>query len=442
MRNKIILNFIFDDAIRSQLVFSDVNKIRLNTENKADPRIMLKAKSDGTYPTDSNIYVQTPLLTPNAVKQWLKFECGYKEAPQTLVLPAGTSLGFKVFTTAGDYWWNGSAWAVAAAGQWSTESQINTNLPTFPIATIGNKSIGFKVNLKTTNKLITPEVKELKLLGDFDVEWMEDLVYDGVIRKLNTELRSSSVLAFQVSGPTASLDLATVLDNKGYNVTGIKSVYNVTDDPMKLTNLFLAYVPGAPKQDGFTFESGTVNLSAPIPDSKIVEVTFEYVPEVVVMVDQDYYEPPAYPCLVLETIQVLDRPGFVMRDTNSFGHDTIRDKDNLRAFTQIAPKQFSVRFQFAAYTNKQLDQMRLMDDLNRFFAEKKTLRMWALDYQCGMTIVEEFDTSKNQSSADTSNTNIAEGSFDVLGVLAYHKQSTDEPLIGVGKVKINTKVVR
>lgn len=442
MRNKIILSFIFEEAVRSQLVFSNPAKIRLNTENKADPRLMLKAQSDGKYPTDSDLYVRTGQITPNALKQWLKFEAVYKEAPQTLLLPAGTSLGFKVFTTGGDYWWDGSSWAVAGASDWNTEAEINANLATFPLATIGNKSIGFKVNLKTTDPNVTPEVKELKLLGDFDVEWMEDIVYDGVIRKLNTEFRSSSVLAFQVSGPTSALDLAAVLDNKGYNITGIRSVYNLTDDPMKLTNLFLSYAPGAAKQDGFTFASGVVTVSSPIPDAKIVEVTFEYVPEIVVMVDQDYYEPPAYPCIVMETIQVLDRPGFTMRDTNSFGHDVIRDKTALRAFTQIAPKQHSIRFQFAAFTNKQLDQMRLMDDLTRFFSEKKTLRTWALDYECGMQIVEEFDSSKNQSAADTSNTNIAEGSFDVLGVLNYHKQSIEEPLVGVGQVNVDAKVVR
>ena len=42
MINRLILNFVFDDKIRNDLSFSDSSKIRLNTEDKSNPKLQLK----------------------------------------------------------------------------------------------------------------------------------------------------------------------------------------------------------------------------------------------------------------------------------------------------------------------------------------------------------------------------------------------------------------
>lgn len=440
MNNRLVKNFILDERIRPFLVFSDVTKIRLNTEDPSNPRLMLKANA-GLYSTDNDIWVKTPLMTPQAVKKWLAFEATYLSPAASFDLPVGTSLGFKVRTTGNDKWWDGGAWVDAGASDWMTEAVLSTNLPTFPIATIGNKSIGLVVNLKTTDPKLTPEVKELKFLGDFAVEWFEDLVYDSLIRKLNTEFRSSSVLAFQTTGPINSIDLGTVLENKGYNITGIRSVYNVTDDPLKLTDLFDSYTPGAAKQDGFTFESGTVGFTSSVPADKILEITFEFVPEVVVMTGQDFYEIPVYPSIVIDSIQSVERRGLVTPDTHSFGEDYVRNKADLTAVFQYSPRVFSLHFEFSVFTNKQRDQMRITDDLNRFFSQNKTLKTWGLEVECALQIVDEINTSGNQNAADNADTNVAAGSFDVLGVPHYHKPSLNVPLVGPGQVNIDTTLL-
>lgn len=428
MENRLIKNFCFIEKERKNLTLSDPAKIRLNTENKANQRVMLKGPP---FSTDSDLHVETSLINPRRLKKWLLFEIIYKAQSETLDLPEGTSLGVKVKTTGDDYWWNSSnsQWEVAGASDWSTEKEISDNIETFPIATVGNKKIGFKINLKTTDPDVTPEVFELKLLGLFEIEPFDDLVYDSIIRLLNTEFRARSVVRF-ASGASSisSVDLSSVLENQGYNIFDVVSVYNLTDDPERLVDLHDSYSPGAARQDGFTFDPGTETFSSSIPAGKWVEVEFEYVPEISVKVNQDYFEAPSYPHIVFTRITEVERRGFLMRDTNSAGRDHIRDKTALNAVQQFSPSQKSYRFDFLLYTGA-LDQFRLLGAVKNFFANHKTLRNYGLDNEHALEIIDEIDTVGNSQTNDTSDTNLAKGSFDVLGVLFYDKPSRDIPLV-------------
>jgi len=439
MNTRLIINTTFDDDIRSQLVFSDADKVRLNTEDKSSTKIQLKATA-GSYPLDTDIFVETPIVYPNAVQQWLGFEAIVVEDPITGLIPTGLEVKFKVKTTAGNYWWNGTTWAIALANEWNSELEINNNIHTLPIQTIGNRGIGFVVNLITTNPSLTPEVKQLKLLGSFEIDFLEDLVYDSVIRKLNTQLRSTSIVVFPTADSISEIDLNTVLENKGYNVTGIKKVINLTDDPMKLTNLFDTYTQGAARQDGFTFELGTVSFMTPIDANKLVEVTFEYVPEIIVNTGVDYFEVPAFPSIVFESIEEAFIPGFSIKDTNNFPGDYIRNKANLTAVQECAPEQRVIRFSYALFTGSQLDQMRLTEDFKAFLSQNKAITSYGLGHQYDVNIVNDLSTKRNQKVNSVSDTNAATGAFDVLGVMFFNKPSKDAFLVGPGQFQVATSL--
>jgi hypothetical protein len=431
MINRIIKNFCFDEDMRNEIALSDPTKIRLNTENAMAPGIHLKADALNFYPLDDDIYFETPFLEPMALKKWLLFEPIYESQQGTLDLPEGTSLGFKVKTTAGNYYWDGANWVIAGASDWNTESEIRLNISTFPIPAIGNKKIGFVVNLKTTDKTVTPKVSELKLLGEFDIEFFDDLVYDTILRLLNLNFRSTSVVQFYTdSSSSSAIDLATILENKGYNIFDVASVYNLTDDPLKLSNLHDSYAPGSGKQDGFTFEAGIETFSAPIPVDKLVEVTFIYVPEISVKVNQDYYEKPSYPHIVFNRITAIDKKGLVMRNTNSSHKDFIRDKENDMAVVHDTLTQQSYRFDFTLYTGE-IDQFRLTDGIRRFFANVKNVITYGLANKHNLLIVDEIDTVGNslEEGNDSSGTNLSKGAFDIEGVVFYDKPSKDVPLI-------------
>ncbi len=439
MIQRLIKNFIFDERIRSGLVFSDDTKIRLNTEDKANPKIQLKLDALKNFPLNADIFVETPITTPNAVQKWLKFEARVTEDKDTKGVPVGTSLGFKIKTTAGNRYWNGSTWAVATLSDWSTEAEVNDNFDTFPIAAVGDKGIGVVINLVTTDKTKTPEVRETKLLGEFDIDVLDDLVYDGIIRKLNSDFRSSSVLRFPTTGSIPSIDLATVLENKGYNITGIRAVYNLTDDPLKLVNLFSSYAPGAPRQDGFTNDPGTITFTGAIAANKTVSVQFEYVPEFYVRSGQDFFEVPTFPSIIFENIISVD-DRFTVRDTNSVGQDFIREKSTLSAVLQRGARQQTIRFEYVIFTDRQLDQMRLVNDINAFWSREKVIESFGLGCQYNINIVEQVNT-RNQTTADDTDTNVAAGSFDILGVLFHDKLATDEALVGDGQLNIDAELL-
>lgn len=431
MINRLIRNFTFDNAIRSDLVFSDPTKIRLNTENEANTFIQLTADSVGKFSTDADLFIEGPLITPEAVQKWLKFEAIQDDEAN---IPAGTSLGFKVKTTSSDFYWDGAAWVVAGLSDWMTEADFNANFDTFPIDTVGDRSIGVIVNLVTTDDTVTPKVKQLKLLGEFDIEFLEDIIYDGVIRTLNTSFRSTGQILFSATATGTSVDLNTVLENKSYNITGIRKVINQTDDPLKLTNLFSSYTPGASRQDGFTNEPGTVDFTVPIASGKIIEITFEHVPTFSIRTGQDFFQVPNFPHIVFESIQTVDRVGFTVQDTNSL-KDFIRDKAALSAVVQFGARQEVLRFNYALFTNSQLDQMRISNDLNSFFANNRSIKSFGLDCDYDLDIVQRIDTSRNKASKeaggvdDRTDTNTDIGSFELLSVNFYDKPSIDVPLV-------------
>ncbi|MEZ4871285.1 MAG: hypothetical protein R2827_03360 [Bdellovibrionales bacterium] len=431
MINRLIKNFIFDETIRKQLIFSDATKIRLNTEDPAQTTIELASNGD-QFPIDPDLYIETPLTTPNGVQRWLRFEA-VKPSDD---LPDNTFVRFKVKTTAGNYFWNGIGWASAGLSDWMSESDLNEHFDSFPIATVGNRSIGFVINLQTTDASVTPKVSILKFLGEFDVDFLEDIIYDGIVRKLNTEFRSTSQVIFPNDSTVSTIDLNSVLENKGYNITGVRKVINLTDDPLKLSNLFDSYTPGPMRQDGFTFDPGTVSLSSSVDSGKFIEVTFEYVPEVVINTQQDYFEIPTFPSLVIEAIDELEPFGFTAQETNAQGRDLIRDLPNINGVLQYGPEQKTLRVDYAVFTNLQLDQLRLCQDLSEFFTKDLRVKSYALDRDYDLRVVKKLDTSRTKTKReadgdkDGTDTNVATGTFDVLGVLFFNKPSKDVPLVG------------
>jgi hypothetical protein len=361
-------------------------------------------------------------------------------------LPPGTSIGFKAKTSSGNYFWNGSAWVLAGTSDWMTEADFNANISTFPITQIGSRAIGVVINLRTSTPTITPQIISLKLLGKFDVDFLDDVIYESFIRKLNTEFRTTSKIVFPLSQAASNIDLKTVLENKAYNITGIRGVFNISDDPQKITNLANSYVPGNPKQDGFTFEPGTVDFLSAIPAGKLVEINFEYLPEIMVNTGQDYFEPASLPSLVIEDLETVDRTGFTAQDSVGNGRDLIRDIPNLTGVLQFSPEVKTLRINYAVFTSLQLDQMRLTQDISSFFCANHSLKSYGLDTDYDLDVGEKINNSRTRSkqeaggSKDQTDTNIATGSVDILAVKFFHRQSVDVPLIDQGGIRIATSV--
>ena len=85
-------------------------------------------------------------------------------------------------------------------------------------------------------------------------------------------------MVFPVTGAaTSSLDLNSVLENKAYNITGIRKVINLTTDPQQLTDILNDYTPGAVRGNGFTNDPGIVTFTSAVQADEFVKIVFEFV---------------------------------------------------------------------------------------------------------------------------------------------------------------------
>jgi hypothetical protein len=409
----------FDEASRKTLVYSDAAKLRLSNDNKADYGLELK-KVNGLYPTDADLSIRSRIMKTMKLKRLLGFD-------EYATLPDDTALKYRILfgpTASVGRWWNGAAWVAAGASDWNTAAELAANLPSL---TLPAPEVAVLVNLSTADPEATPHLREIRLLGEFDIEWWDDLIYDTIVRSLIDTLRATTDAEFAVAATTSTLDFATQypLENKGYNFTGVKAVYNLTADPQMLQNLAGLYTPGAANLDG-SFAPGSVALTSPVNMNDIGRVVFEHVPEIAVNTSQDYYEPERMPCVVFEKIEdIPTADGSGQRD-NTLPGIVVRNVAALTAVDVGAPRQFIARFNYAVMSTSQMDQARVTDALNRWASRTRVIRTWGLDEQVNL---EQESSLGTDGKTDLNDVKVTTGSFLIRGVTFFLKEAKDYAIV-------------
>lgn len=444
------------------------------------------ANSNEYYSTLSNLYARTVTTTPNAIQKWLKFELiwttnetDFLEYPMTLsdksgnifkrnsgnILPRKGDIVFQgdYETTISDltddtvtltdasnienglvlisrskcrvnvrvhdgtnaYFYNvvASEWQVAGPSDWNTQFQINNHIDTFDISNIG-KTIGFDINLKTDDKFYYPAVSEVKLLGLFEIDFVEDMIFDSVIRAFEDNLNINTTIGIILESDTDSIDLngEYKLDNTGYNFIGDDCiVYNLTTDPHRFVNIFDSYTPGQPR-DGGGFEAGVITLTAQQSQNDELEIKIRHNPELAVNTSLDFYEVNRVPSIVFERIEKQET---IVKSGTIIGRDIIKDKLNITGVRIEPPVQFDLIFDYAVFTGNQTDQHRLGEALHRLFNSLKFITSWGLDEPYPVNSRDVF-RSTNTPNASSINTHV--GRFVVKNVLTYIKEPLIVPL--------------
>lgn len=408
---KLITGFIFNDAIRNQLVFSDVAKVRLNTEDKQDQRIQLKSIS-GEFPTDTDISVKTPLLTPGSIKKWLLIEV-IGETPEN------TSIKYRLNNGTREIYHDGANWITAGATDWNTIDEINNNIETF---IFDNLSFGLVVNLATTSKNTTPTINEIKILGLFDFNSFQDVI-DTVLQNIHDSVRPVTEICTDVLTTTDTFDLSG--DYKiqtDYNFTNGYAVYDTDDDPLMLNNLFNDYTPGIPNQDGETFGPGVLTTTSPITSGHNVVIKMEYVPEVAMHTDEDFYEVSKIPSINIESVTEVRRNDNLSNDELSAEDaskgDFVRDFQNNIAIQVQQPAQIDLRFDFIVICDLTLDVNQISEKMELFFQTNRFLKSLNFIQNYSLEVVNRFETKfKDQES----NLVMFKGTFDVRNVPLWVK---------------------
>lgn len=411
--------FTFDEDSREGLTYSDAAKVRLSNDDRLNYGLELKKGTAG-FPTAANLTVRTAIIRPMKVKRWVGFD---EDADK----PDGTLIRYRLLLgplAAVPKWWNGSSWTAAGASDWNTAQELATNLQYLAIP---YAELAVLVNLVSTNALVTPHLREIRLLGEFEIEWWDDLIYDGVIRSLTSTLRATTDVQFAVAATTSLLDFLTdyPIENKGYNFTGVRAVYNLTDDPQALSNLAGAYTPGAMKPDG-SFEPGSVALLSPIAAGKTVKVVLEHVPEIAVHTSQDYYEPERLPAVIFERISDVPTGDRSTQRDNDLPGILVRNVGTLTAVDVGAPRQLAVRMEYVVLAMLQMDQARITDALNRWAANHRVLRTWGLDEKVR---VEQEVSLGTDSKTDLNDVKASNGAILLRGVTFWLRDAKNVPLV-------------
>jgi hypothetical protein len=405
---KFIKRFEFDESVRSKLTLGP--GVRLHPQLAV---VTLQAGADGSFPTDAGLKFATWVANPRSVKQWLGFEAVVAHGREAGV--EVTSLGFRLTDGADEFWWDGGAWAVNTAN-WNTEAEVAANIAAFPVS---SRSLGFIVNLATSDPGHAPSVSALKVLYASAEDVTEDLIYRSLVRALKAGVRPISDFPIEANEDLSEIkldDSATgFIPETPYNIVDVDSVFDHTADPDHDVDLLASYDPG----------TKIATLSSVIPDGNIAWVRFVYEPEVAVTTSRDYLEVAKVPAIVLDDIAVVD--------ASEIGSDDhVANKEDASAVVIPTPIQGDLEVVLHGLTDKGVDQLRLADAVTAFFVNNPLLTSRAFDEENRLWLVEEYTMATTPNESDIHD---GRATFRVVGVVWPLKDAVDAHVVSTLKLR-------
>lgn len=372
---KMLKSFSFEDTYRKSMVLDQ--GVRLNPKKHRLELMPIGGPSGSLYPTTSNLHARTRVTLPEALKRWTGFFVVDKQTVNFSNQPT-SKVGFKLNNGDDDYWFNvgAAAWVVAGAGNWNTEAEVAANISTYQF-----RALQVVVNLETSDKKKTPSVSEVRLSYEADLVFLEDYVVRSFIQDLREQLRPIGRVNYTSDGATLEIDLKKI--ETPYNIVGLDSVFDLTDDPNELSDL------------GASYDSVTkiVTLPAAVTTGNTIHVRFLWAPEVVISKSQDYTEISKIPVIVFEDATLLSRAP--IRD-----RPYIIDKTTGHGFMFDDAFQADITIPFAFITDKGFDLHALADELKRYFGNNKLLRSRGQDEWFSLQVDDVFEAALTPSPSE------------------------------------------
>lgn len=411
---KLIKRFLFDESVIDDSSIDSQARI-----NAVDRVGQLKADLlTGYFPTGADIKITTPIWSPGAVKAWVSFEAistHAKDATQSVV----TSLSYRLTDGTSEYWWNGSAWVVNATS-WNTQAEVCTNIPSFPLTL---RKLGFVVNLSTSNRLYTPRLHELKVCWEAELDsFQEDIVSRSLIPALKANVRPSfrHVLPQQSTGSTLSIAGSNAPDGN-FDIVSVEAVYNYTDDPNRLANLY----------SSFDYATQSIALSTSVAAGKQMWVRFHAQPDVhkgksrEVAVGVLATEVTRFPAIVIKDVRETNKKAVGI-------DDTVVDYAAGNGWRVPGPRQADLDIMIHGYAAKPTELDRLAGELQKYLANTPLITSTGLDEQYRLWLIEDFDM---RPMAEDGDIHSFAARLRVSGVLFFEKDAVQEATVAQLTVK-------
>jgi len=283
---------------------------------------------------------RTPVLEASAVRAWKALEL-YWEAP------TGSAVSFRVFDGSDEWWWNGTAWAVATTDDhWSTGQLLQSNIAGLSAS---SRIIQIVVKLSTDDPEVTPSFYGARLAyGCVEIDAYDDALVRTVLASLRASISATGVIESTAESELASI--AVPGDEWTYDVTGVDAAFDQTADPAEETELSGVYADGVWTPDD------------PIPSGHAYRLEFRYAPHIVVSQHRDIVQVDKLP-----SVLVL---GQSIEDALDGGEDIyIRDlyADPPTALVMPARTHVRRRLNLRVIGELRSDVGRLVDSLRAWF---------------------------------------------------------------------------
>ncbi len=367
---KMIKRWDFLEEERRRIVLS--NGVRLDPGN-----FLELSENDAGFLTTANLSAKTWLSTPRSAKRYIGFESNHV-APKDEDLVQVTSVGFRLSRNGTEQlFWNGSAWVAASAGQWNTEAQVSANISSLTLSAT-HRGLQVIVNLLTTDPELSPRVYYVKALYDSDVEWMEDIVVRTFKAALEANVRPIGEAVVKASGAAT----VTLTLEASYTVTDIDTVYNLTDDPETLTNIFLSYNP----------TTKVVTMTATQGAGENILIRFKYKPEVQLMPSQDAVEIAKTPAIAIGDVRAVKvlQIGIC---------ESVIDKVSGQGWRLTGGEQVDIEVPLQILTSKEKDSVRMSDEIRSFFKRTPLLTTYGTDEKLRVHIWDEHTANNSPNAA-------------------------------------------
>ncbi len=400
MRLKTIIeSFVFLGTNRKDLTLG--NNVRLNPDNY----LQLKADVDGFYPTDPDLYVKTWVFNPDSVKQWIGFDViATQQSDEEGVVK--TSLGFRLSDGTDEYWWNGATWVIDTVN-WNTENEIAANIDTFPVT---EKKLQVVINLVTTDDSYTPLVYEILIAYKSNIEFSEDLIIKTIIPALKNQIRPIGEYLIELASTTSTINIKTDYAIEApYDIVDIDSVFNHTDDADHFSDIFQSY----------DYNTGIITLTGSVDAGKEIWINFLYKPLIAMSTDVDYIEADKVPAIHVTSVNPMNKMEIGK-------YTTVRNKSAGTAIAVVNPMQLDVEIELTAVTSLLKDQIRLGDELERFFNDNEQITSVGLDRKYNILLTQPYRPRSSVGENEIRTGNIT---FIVQHVLKYHRYSEEKNIV-------------
>lgn len=392
---RLIKSFVFNETERKTITLGAGIRLNPDTDGRTKQRLELIGPP---FPTAGT--AKTRVWNPSTVKQWLGFQAiiSNVKIDNTQV----TDAGFRLGDGTNEFFWNGSAWVIDVIN-FNTEADVAANIGTFPVAT---QSLQVIVNLTTTNPKVTPQLEEVKILWASDIEFHEDILYRSFVRSLRDKIRPITDYVVVLAAASSTIDLKIDFPLKTpYNIISIDAVYNRTTDPKRLTDLFSSFNP----------TTEVITLTTPIGAGEQAFIRIIYEPEIAVTTSTTYSEIQKLPIIVLTDVDLVDA-------SESGIDDSIVNKGAGTAVKLPSPIEGDLQITLRVITDKALDQIRLTDEVKRYFLNNPLLRSTGLDEDFSLWLIDEYDM---KNPTDRGDVHSGQATVRVRDVKFYVRDAVD-----------------